>query len=105
MATALDTVQDAEVLFALSRLEDRESVRLAQDVQRNGYLTVKTVVEYALALGLLIVAAPVIAVCAVLVRLTSRGPAFYSQTRLGLGGRPYRIYKLRTMYHQCELLS
>src|SRR5262249_6782677 len=49
--------------------------------------------------------APVILLCAVLVRLTSRGPAFYSQVRLGRGGRPYRIYKIRTMYHQCELKS
>jgi lipopolysaccharide/colanic/teichoic acid biosynthesis glycosyltransferase len=89
----------------MTRPEDRDSIRLVRDVQQNGYLTVKAVVEYALSVVLLILAAPVIAVCAVLVRLTSRGPAFYSQTRLGLGGRPYRIYKLRTMYHQCELLS
>jgi lipopolysaccharide/colanic/teichoic acid biosynthesis glycosyltransferase len=38
----------------------------------------------------------------VLVRLTSHGPAFYSQMRLGRGGRPFRIYKLRTMVHDCE---
>jgi lipopolysaccharide/colanic/teichoic acid biosynthesis glycosyltransferase len=38
----------------------------------------------------------------VLVRLTSRGPAFYSQIRLGLGGRPYRIYKFRSMVLDSE---
>src|SRR6266567_413632 len=36
------------------------------------------------------------------IKLTSRGPIVYSQTRLGRGGRPYTIYKLRTMYHNCE---
>jgi len=36
------------------------------------------------------------------VRLTSAGPAFYFQTRLGRGGRHYRICKLRTMRHECE---
>jgi len=36
------------------------------------------------------------------VRLTSRGPGFYTQTRLGRFGRPYRILKLRSMYHRCE---
>src|SRR5262249_20718427 len=30
------------------------------------------------------------------------GPAIYSQVRLGRGGRPFLIYKLRTMYHKCE---
>ena len=46
-----------------------------------------------------------IAACAVLVRLTSRGPAFYSQQRVGQFGRVFTIYKLRTMYHQCERLT
>ncbi len=44
-------------------------------------------------------------VAMVLVRLTSRGPAIYRQTRLGLGGRPFTIYKIRTMYHDCERLT
>jgi lipopolysaccharide/colanic/teichoic acid biosynthesis glycosyltransferase len=39
------------------------------------------------------------------VRLTSSGPAFYSQLRVGRGGREFRIYKLRTMYHNCEQKS
>ena len=47
----------------------------------------------------------IILLLAVLVKLTSRGPAFYSQTRLGLNGRPYKIHKLRTMTHDCEKQS
>ena len=45
---------------------------------------------------------PVVLVAAVLVRATSRGPAIYAQTRLGRGGVPFTIYKLRTMAHDCE---
>jgi lipopolysaccharide/colanic/teichoic acid biosynthesis glycosyltransferase len=63
---------------------------------------VKAAFDSCLAVLLLVVAAPLVLVCAVLVRLTSRGPAFYSQLRLGVGGRPYWIFKLRTMYHRCE---
>lgn len=54
---------------------------------------------------MLVLAAPVILLLAVLVKLTSPGPAFYSQTRLGRDRRPYRIYKLRTMSHGAERLS
>jgi lipopolysaccharide/colanic/teichoic acid biosynthesis glycosyltransferase len=50
-------------------------------------------------------AAPVIVVTALLVKMTSRGPAFYTQTRLGLGGRLFTIYKIRTMIHNCESLT
>lgn len=45
---------------------------------------------------------PVVAVLWCLVRLTSRGPGIYTQLRAGLDGRPFAIYKLRTMTHNCE---
>jgi lipopolysaccharide/colanic/teichoic acid biosynthesis glycosyltransferase len=68
------------------------------------------------ALGL-VIAAPVMAVIALLIRLTSPGSVLFMQTRVGLdrrdptgtgngrrhldlGGRPFRIYKFRTMYVQ-----
>lgn len=51
---------------------------------------------------LFIVLFPAMAVAWGLVRLTSTGPGIYSQTRVGLGGRNYRIFKLRTMTHNCE---
>jgi lipopolysaccharide/colanic/teichoic acid biosynthesis glycosyltransferase len=49
-----------------------------------------------------ILAIPVIALAWSLVRLTSAGPGFYSQTRMGRNGRCYSIYKIRTMRHNCE---
>ena len=45
----------------------------------------------------LLVLGPLILVLAVAVRLTSRGPAFYLQPRIGLDGRAFRMVKLRTM--------
>src|SRR6516164_7803472 len=69
------------------------------------YLPWKTALDIAVGVVMLVVTAPVIAMAALLVKLTSRGPAFYSQTRLGRHGKPYRIYKLRTMRHNCESLT
>ena len=65
----------------------------------------KTAVEFVVAALLLTVFLPVILLTAALVRVTSRGPAFYLQTRVGKGGRLFRIYKLRTMYHDIEKVS
>jgi lipopolysaccharide/colanic/teichoic acid biosynthesis glycosyltransferase len=62
----------------------------------------KRVFDYTVATVMLVSTAPLVALCAVLVRLTSRGPAFYSQQRVGQFGREFTIYKLRTMYHHCE---
>jgi lipopolysaccharide/colanic/teichoic acid biosynthesis glycosyltransferase len=45
----------------------------------------------------LLVLAPVLAIAAAGIGLSSRGPVLYVQERIGRGGRPFRLYKLRTM--------
>jgi lipopolysaccharide/colanic/teichoic acid biosynthesis glycosyltransferase len=69
------------------------------------YTTSKTILDIVFALLLLVVTSPLVILAVVLVRLTSRGPAVYTQTRLGKYGYPFVIYKLRTMVHQCESLT
>lgn len=66
------------------------------------YIACKFIADASVSLVLLIVCAPLLVVLAAMVKLTSPGPVFYSQTRLGRGGREYRVYKLRTMLHECE---
>ncbi|MGQ9731994.1 MAG: sugar transferase, partial [Candidatus Zipacnadales bacterium] len=53
------------------------------------------------ALGLIVVA-PLIFFLALLIKLTSKGPAFYRQERLGLHGKPFVFTKLRTMVEDAE---
>lgn len=57
----------------------------------------KRLVDLLGGLALLALAAPLILILALAIRLTSRGPAFYSQNRLGWKGRPFRMWKFRTM--------
>ena len=65
----------------------------------------KPAFDTAAALALLIPALPLMALCVLLVRLTSAGPAVYSQTRVGRGGRVFTLYKIRSMVHDCESLT
>ena len=58
----------------------------------------KRAADAALAAVLLLGLLPVLVVLAVLVRVTSPGPALFRQERIGLSGRPFVMHKLRTMH-------
>ncbi len=53
----------------------------------------------------LAVAAPVLAVAAILIRIESRGPVVFRQRRVGLDGRPFDLWKLRTMVSGAEAMG
>lgn len=50
----------------------------------------------------LVIAAPAMIVFAIAIKLDSPGPVLFSQIRAGIGGRPFRMYKLRTMSADAE---
>lgn len=61
------------------------------------YLKIKRMADFAAALVLLPVILPVIAVTSLLIRLESGGPALFCQSRMGYQGKPFIIFKLRSM--------
>lgn len=61
---------------------------------------VRRIVESGLAAAAALALSPVLLVAAIGVRLSSRGPIFYRASRVGLGGKNFQMYKLRTMH--CE---
>lgn len=70
-----------------------------------GSLACQRAVDLVIAAVLFVLTLPLMLLVGLLVRLTSRGPALYSQLRVGLGGRPFWIYKFRSMTHDCEKKS
>jgi lipopolysaccharide/colanic/teichoic acid biosynthesis glycosyltransferase len=62
----------------------------------------KRALDVTVAAAALVVSGPLLAVAAVLVRLETHGHALYRQRRVGLGGEPFELYKLRTMVHGAE---
>lgn len=57
----------------------------------------KRCLDILLGCSLLLVSAPFLLLACLMIRITSKGPAIYCQQRVGLGGRPFGMYKLRTM--------
>jgi len=57
----------------------------------------KRALDLAAALAGLLLLAPLFALIAVAIKLDSRGPVFFRQERVGRHGRPFRIFKFRTM--------
>ncbi|MBI2806384.1 MAG: sugar transferase [Planctomycetes bacterium] len=110
MLTNLDTlslssdsaVGEENAILAFPRSEPR----MAQPTRAQRiYAPLRRLVDFALALVLTVLAAPIVLLAALAVRLTSRGPAFYTQIRTGKNGRPFTIFKIRTMIDQCESLT
>ncbi len=63
---------------------------------------IKRLLDIIVSLVLLIIASPIMLVTALLVKLTSKGPVFYRQTRITKGNREFEIYKFRTMTATAE---
>ena len=62
----------------------------------------KRLIDFALSAIGLLVSWPLLAVLAVLVRWTSHGPALFTQERVGAEGRPFTLYKFRSMFIDAE---
>jgi len=94
-----------QVIALRARLEDLDGVPVINinDVPLQGFNSlVKRAIDIVVSSAALVVMVIPFAIIAVLVKLTSRGPVFYRQERMGLDGRRFLIYKFRSMYHDAE---
>ena len=60
-------------------------------------LVIKRVTDIAVSATLLVLSAPLMLICAAIIKLDSKGPVFFRQDRLGLHGELFRVFKFRTM--------
>ncbi|MCW7471376.1 exopolysaccharide biosynthesis polyprenyl glycosylphosphotransferase [Leptospira kanakyensis] len=65
-------------------------------------LRLKTMFDFLCALILLVLSFPIILFFGIVVKITSAGPIFYTQIRVGRSGKEFKIYKLRTMSVDAE---
>jgi exopolysaccharide biosynthesis polyprenyl glycosylphosphotransferase len=77
-------------------------IDINQEIMPIWQKSVKRIVDVVISILSLIVLMPLYATIAVLVKLGSDGPVFYSHERIGLHGKPFWIYKFRSMYNDAE---
>ena len=94
-----------QVIALRARLEDLDGVPVINinDVPLQGFNTiVKRAIDIAISSAALAILAVPLGILAALVRLTSRGPVFYYQERMGLDGKSIIIVKYRSMFDDAE---
>jgi exopolysaccharide biosynthesis polyprenyl glycosylphosphotransferase len=67
-------------------------------------LLLKRGLDFITALIALVALSPLLLILGLLVKLTSRGPIFFAQTRCGLGGRRFTLFKFRSMQADADLV-
>lgn len=92
------------LIFQKIPLQELHELRFLEDVthRHNLYQTAKRLFELvtAIVLGIILIIPALL--IALLIKITSRGPILFPHTRVGQHGKPFTIYKFRSMYHDAE---
>lgn len=75
---------------------------LGTHLARRYFNTAKDIVDILLGVLAFLICLPVMFLCAVIIKISSRGPLLYAQKRVGRGGKDFTMYKFRTMFIDAE---
>lgn len=102
-----DAALDGRIVYQVKQLTESLTGRVELDhlsensfgslVPARGYFYLKSVADFLAALVLLPVAIPILALCAIAIRLEEKGPVIFRQRRLGHAGTAFTVLKFRTM--------
>ena len=87
----------------LEHLGEKPLLTFATTPENDYLLLLKRVLDFVLALTLLVLLSPLMALVALFIRLTSGSPVLFRQTRCGLSGRKFTLYKFRSMRPDADL--
>jgi exopolysaccharide biosynthesis polyprenyl glycosylphosphotransferase len=88
----------------LEKFRDVELLSLSSTPESEALLFLKRALDVAFAVCSLVLLFPLMATVAAAIRITSPGPVLFKQTRCGLGGRHFTLYKFRSMINNAEQL-
>ncbi|HTP50996.1 MAG TPA: sugar transferase [Anaeromyxobacteraceae bacterium] len=98
----LDLFTEGPSRMSLGEMEGLPMLSFTRAPTDEVALAAKRVFDVASSALALLVAAPVLVAVAVGIKLESRGPVFFRQRRVGLNGRPFTMYKFRSMHMDAE---
>jgi lipopolysaccharide/colanic/teichoic acid biosynthesis glycosyltransferase len=98
----LDSASFYETLFEKVPLDELEENWFIEKIiaKKITYDTLKKTVDLVLGIFLFIVLIPFMILSAILIKITSRGPAIFTQKRMGKNEEPFVLYKFRTMKNE-----
>jgi exopolysaccharide biosynthesis polyprenyl glycosylphosphotransferase len=99
---AWDYLTDVSLHAGVEDLDGMPIINLSEAPIRGWNWLAKRIMDVIVSSALLLFLAIPFAVVAALIKLTSRGPVLYTQERMGLDGKPFTIYKFRSMYQDAE---
>ncbi len=74
------------------------TITLTRGLYSKVFLFQKRIVDFIVSSIALILLTPIFIIVAILIKITSKGPVFYKQDRIGKNGKRFKMYKFRTMY-------
>ncbi len=85
-----------------SNVYDAVLIHIHPDLMPDWQRVCKRMIDVIVSLFALTILSPVMLLVALLVKMSSSGSVFYRQERIGLFGRPFKIYKFRSMFMEAE---
>lgn len=97
-----DILQIASLRAGMEHIEGIPIINLGDIPLQGWQLVFKRMFDFAVSAVGIILISPFLLLIALLVKLTSRGPVFYTQTRIGMDGKHFKMIKFRTMISDAE---
>lgn len=82
-----------------------ENKRIIKKDNRMIYNLSKKIIDFSLSAVALVILSPLLLIVAILIKLESNGPVIFSQKRVGLNGKEFKMYKFRSMVVNAEELK
>jgi exopolysaccharide biosynthesis polyprenyl glycosylphosphotransferase len=77
-------------------------IQIYPDIMPDWQMSLKRIIDIVVSVIALILLSPAMFITAIMIKAGSKGPVFYSQERIGIRGKPFRMHKFRTMYADAE---
>ena len=100
----LSSIFDTELKHPIVNFSEEDSlIPISSESLLNHSSILKRSMDLLISSLLFIISIPIFLIVPVVIKLTSKGPIFFIQERVGLGKRKFQLYKFRTMYEDAEV--